>query len=749
MKNNTLLFSFLLVAIGAFSQDFYDLETIQTIEITFKESNWDALLDAQKAGEEDYIMAQSVAVNGVVFDSVGVKYKGNSTYNANNKKNPFHIELDTYKDQSYGAYTDIKLSNVANDPSFVREVLSYQILRQYMDAPKSNYANVYVNGALIGLFSNSEAINKAFLKDRFDSKNNTFVKCNPPAGAGPQSSDFPNLVYLGQDSTKYYASYEMKSDEGWGELINLTDTLANNIAAIEKILDVDRALWMIAFDNALVNLDSYVGGFAQNYYLYRGKSDQFLPVVWDLNESFGRFSQTGSSNLNSTTAKQQMTHLLHENDANYPLVQKLLSIPMYKRMYLAHYKTILLENFDNGAYFTTGQTLQNTINASVQADVNKFYTYANFTSNLTSDITTTGGGPGGGSSTPGIKSLMGARSSYLLGLSDFTQVAPTISNVSLSTVTPYLNAEIGISAKVVNGTVAYLGYRFDNEDAFKRIPMFDDGLHNDGAANDGVFGVTITMTDLFVQYYIYAENTKAGMFSPQRAEHEYYSVSVVAPPTTNLVINEFMASNKTAVADQDGEFDDWIELYNNSTTDIILTGYYLSDDAENLLKWQFPVGTVISGEGYLSIWADEDTSQAGYHADFKISASKETLFLVDPSGAIIDQISFTNQVTDSTFGRYENGTGDFQILPPTFNAENMLIVTGFESPLSFDKEMNLYPNPASAVIYISSEIANWELFETTGKVLKTGTGNTIQLNDLSAGMYFVKVNDKVLPFYKK
>ncbi len=93
--------------------------------------------------------------------------------------------MNTHKDHKYEVYTDIKLSNVAKDPSFLREVLSYQILRQYMDAPLSNYANVYVNGTLIGLYSNSESISKKFVDDRFGSKKNTFVKCNPPAGAGP------------------------------------------------------------------------------------------------------------------------------------------------------------------------------------------------------------------------------------------------------------------------------------------------------------------------------------------------------------------------------------------------------------------------------------------------------------------------------------------------------------------------------------------------------------------------------------
>jgi spore coat protein CotH len=96
-------------------------------------------------------MAKSVEVNGTLFDSVGVKYKGNSSYNANQVKNPFHIELDTYKDHSYQGYTDIKLSDVVFDPTFVREALAYKILGNYMDTPLANYAKVFVKGNLIGL----------------------------------------------------------------------------------------------------------------------------------------------------------------------------------------------------------------------------------------------------------------------------------------------------------------------------------------------------------------------------------------------------------------------------------------------------------------------------------------------------------------------------------------------------------------------------------------------------------------------
>ncbi|MBK7500546.1 MAG: CotH kinase family protein [Ignavibacteriales bacterium] len=113
----------------------------------------------------------------------------------------------------------------------------------------------------------------------FYSKNNSFFKCNPPDGAGPGTTDLPNLVYLGQDSSSYYQAYEMQSDFGWSDLINLSNTLNNNISEIENLLDVDRALWMIAFDNILVNLDSYIGGFAQNYYLYKDNTGRFNCVL--------------------------------------------------------------------------------------------------------------------------------------------------------------------------------------------------------------------------------------------------------------------------------------------------------------------------------------------------------------------------------------------------------------------------------------------------------------------------------------
>ena len=748
----------MMTSLGLKAQDFYDLNTVQTIEIVFAQSNWDQLLDAAKSTTEDYIMAQSVTINGVIFDSVGVKYKGNSTYNANQTKNPFHIELDTYKEQDYQSYKDIKLSNVAKDPSFLREVLSYQILRQYMNAPQSNFANVYVNGTLMGLYSNSESITKTFVDKYFYSKDNAFFKCNPPAGAGPQSNDLPNLVYLGQDSANYYDAYELKSDEGWDELIDLCDTLSNHFDEIESILDVDRALWMLAFDNVFVNLDSYIGGFAQNYYLYRDDNQRFIPIVWDLNESFGQFSNSGSGNLTSTTAKQQMSHLLHQNDSDFPLIQKLLGDPMYKRMYLAHVKTMLLENFDDGSYYATGIDLQNTINASVQADNNKFFTYANFLSNLTADVSVgggPGGGPGGGNNSyPGITNLMDGRSAYLLGLNDFSQTEPSISNISASNPNPIISESIYLTADISDANAVYLGFRSDQERPFSRIQMVDDGAHGDGAANDGVFGAEISIENTYTQYYIYAENANIGMFSPRRAEHEFHSLTATYSNATvgDLVINEFLASNDATIADQDGEFDDWIELYNNSSADIDLSGYALSDDPTELPKWEFPSGTLIEANSYLIVWADNDDEQEGLHAEFKLSASGESLFLIDDNDDIIDEVSFLEQSADISYGRIPNGIGNFSLMPPTFASENSLS-TALDS--FQDVNFTLYPNPAEDIFYVQFEdevSSSMAIYTLSGQLVHTQDISqdeyklSVEINDWPDGIYYVrfKFEDQVI-----
>jgi hypothetical protein len=141
-------------------------------------------------------------------------------------------------------------------------------------------------------------------------------------------------------------------------------------------------------------------------------------------------------------------------------------------------------------------------------------------------------------------------------------------------------------------------------------------------------------------------------------------------PESNVVINELMAVNSTIVADQNGEYDDWIEMYNKSSLSMNLSGYYITDSKSDLAKWEIPAGTTIPANGYLIIWADRDTTQVGLHSNFKLSSQGEKLLFVNPEKLIIDEVDYPAQTLELSYSRNPNGKGSFKWQSATFSAKN-------------------------------------------------------------------------------
>ena len=702
MKKLTfILLISLMPALGLFSQGFYDINTINTIEITFEESNWDYLLDQLVAEGNEERLIGTVSLNGEQFDSVGIRYKGNSTYSANQVKNPLNIKLDhIIDDQLIEGYGTLKLANVFKDPSFVREALSYEIARKYFPASQANYANVYINGTHLGLYTSDQSVDKFFMRTHFGSDENTRVKGEISNSSGPPTGGV--WEYYGEDSSSYANYYDMKSDYGWEVLINFLDTISNHNEYVDEVLNVDRHLWFLAFSNLLVNLDGPINN-PQNHYLYKD-AGMFNPIPWDLNESFGVFRMHQTLGNLGTSQLQQFSPFANLNENEFPIISKVLSNDTYRKMYVAHMKTMIEENFSNSLYEIRALEMQDFIDADVQADQNKFYTYANFVSNLYNSV---GGGP---QTIIGIVQLMDTRTDYLLGLTEFQYDEPEIINVAHNPEDVSPGMEVWFTAEVNNIDDVFLSYRDNSFGAFTKIDMYDDGNHEDGAAGDGVFGVSLIAGSTDIQYYIYAENSDAVSFSPVRAEYEFYEI----PITGDLVINEFMADNENAVADQDGEYDDWIELYNNGSSDINLLGYYMSDDGAEPDKWVFPDTTIFASD-YLIIWADKDSDQEGLHADFKLSASGETIVLSDNSLALLDEVTYLQQKADTTTGRFPNGTGDFMEMLPTFGEENTSLIIGVNDEILAKGVGAIlkqnYPNPFRSNTTISFTISKGDNVE--------------------------------------
>ncbi|MHC1765354.1 MAG: lamin tail domain-containing protein [Verrucomicrobiia bacterium] len=206
--------------------------------------------------------------------------------------------------------------------------------------------------------------------------------------------------------------------------------------------------------------------------------------------------------------------------------------------------------------------------------------------------------------------------------------------------------------------------------------MFDDGAHGDGAAGDGVFGGATAgfMAGVKVCYYIEARAGKspnAARFVPARAEADTFSyrVNTAGPTASAVVLNELMADNVDSYPDPQGEFDDWIELRNTTYQDVDLTGHFLSDNPDNLRKWQFPDGTVIPAGGYLIVWADEDGQDTpGLHASFKLSNQGETLLFVGPDeglNPLLDTVTFGAQEEGRSLGRSPVDEEQWVVQDPT------------------------------------------------------------------------------------
>lgn len=214
---------------------------------------------------------------------------------------------------------------------------------------------------------------------------------------------------------------------------------------------------------------------------------------------------------------------------------------------------------------------------------------------------------------------------------------------------------------------------------------------------------------------------------------------------SDIVINEMMAKNTTYAADEAGQFDDYIELRNNSATNWKnLKNWTLTDTLGIPDKWTFPDETTIPPHGYLVLWADEDGGQGDLHVNFKLDGDGEELYLYNQHGELVDQIVFGLQLEDMSYSRLPNGTGDFVIKDGTIGFNN-----GDTSSIETDVEdvVNIYPNPATDILFIDklhSDKIQIQIFDLIGnKVLnKTITHNTanIDLTNLSKGMYIITIN---------
>ena len=329
---------------------------------------------------------------------------------------------------------------------------------------------------------------------------------------------------------------------------------------------------------------------------------------------------------------------------------------------------------------------------------------------------------------------MDQRVSYLSNYKGFSG-EPIISNISYTPQNFNLGDDLYITADISNANEAFIFYRFGENMVYRQVPMFDDGNHNDGLVNDGLYGAKIHNSSNVIDYYLYADNDSSGVFSPERAAYEFYNINSSSLQPGDIVINELMSNNTTYVSDPSGDFEDWIELYNPHSFPISTKGLFLTDTIGLIHKWHFPHYS-IPANSYAIIWADEDGGQGNMHASFKLSNLGESVILSNVDSLILDSVSYNTLSNNMSFARVPNGSGSFLMQYPTFNKNNNLATSvHYEQQL-----LRVYPNPFTDLLFLDGSYSI-EVRDVVGNLIFKGEEvSNILTSKWSSGIYFVFLN---------
>ncbi|EGT2203471.1 spore coat protein [Clostridioides difficile] len=355
-------------------EKYFNRDKVMEVNIEISESD---LKDMNENAIKEEFKVAKVTIDGDTYGNVGIRTKGNSSLtsvvNSDSNRYSYKINFDKYNtSQSMEGLTQLNLNNCYSDPSYMREFLTYSICEEMgLSTPEFAYAKVSINGEYHGLYLAVEGLKESYLENNFGDVTGDLYK----------SDEGSSLQYKGDDPENY-SNLIVESDKktaDWSKITKLLKSLDTG-EDIEKYLDVDSVLKNIAINTALLNLDSYQGSFAHNYYLYE-QDGVFSMLPWDFNMSFGGFSGFGGGSQ-SIAIDEPTTGNLEDR----PLISSLLKNETYKTKYHKYLEEIVTKYLDSDYLENMTTKLYNLIASYVKEDPTAFYTYEEFEKNITSSI---------------------------------------------------------------------------------------------------------------------------------------------------------------------------------------------------------------------------------------------------------------------------------------------------------------------------------------------------------------------------
>jgi hypothetical protein len=329
----------------------------------------------------------------------------------------------------------------------------------------------------------------------------------------------------------------------------------------------------------------------------------------------------------------------------------------------------------------------------------------------------------------------------------------------------YLNGHETFKINMPDVAVEYNTLAFGAPDETKYFDFpFDSSLLINGKNVIAVeiHQTAVTSTDIsfnlelsgYSGYAIQNFNMNRDFFTDTLKDNiTYWTFYEPVKPIANLIINEISPLNRT-FADEGGDFDNWVEIFNNSDDKIDMADLFFSDSIDSKRSWKVPSGipsqTIINPNSYKIFWADNEESEGPLHMNFILNYKGGKLGIYQKIGEninVIDEMVYKEVFGSNTMGRIPNGSGSFKTLktssPAASNIDNSDRVESVEAKHEFiriayaNKQVTITPD-----IINTGKRALVQIADITGRIIKSedwnisGTFN-FDLKSQKAGIYII------------
>lgn len=660
--------------------------------------------------------------------NIGFRLRGNTSRVS--QKKSFKISFNTFESgREFYGLEKINLNGEHNDPSVIRSKICWDLVRNFgIPGARANHVEVYINGNYYGLYIQVEHIDEEFVASRFENSDGNLFKCLWPSDLDDRGDSPDNYKHMHGETRVYDLKTNTLADDysDISEFIVKLNRLPNEDfdCEIESYFNVLDYLRMMAVDVFTGNWDGPIYN-KNNFYLYHNTgSDRLEYIAYDLDNTLG-------IDWMGRDWKSRAIYDWAKHGEPRPIYNRMMENEKLREIYSQYMNELLSEDHTGTAFIDEITRIKAMIAPYVENDpyypLDYGYSFNDFNNSYIMGL--------GGHVPIGLFQYLEQRkTSALQQLESFNHHA-VINHIRYKVKNE--GSHLRIRAYVREAAEVKILFSFDSGDT-QELLMYDDGLHNDVDANDGIFANTISEIPLNTEVSYQIQTIPTMGFS-QVAPCEpliYYFRESQMP---SLKINEFMASNSSSVADEYGEYGDWIEVYNADNEAVFLGDKYLTDNLSNPDKWLLP-STYLNPSEFILIWADGDSGKGDHHTNFKLSASGEEIGIFDAEGTgfyPLDTLLFAAQNTDISQGRFGDGEEEWRYFPiPTPGYSNMYDAVGEES---YYDQLSIYPNPNNYGKLFLSQQSDVRIFALNGVLLKEEFQvMEVDVTGLSNGVYMLQ-----------